>query len=43
MGLFDFMTGKHKAAPAPAGATDTTAAPAEELKKEIAHSDVEFV
>jgi nucleoid-associated protein YgaU len=36
MGLLDFLTGKSKAAPAPAGATDTTAAPAEELKKEIA-------
>jgi len=36
MGLLDFLTGKSKAAPAPAGATDTTAAPAEELKKELA-------
>ncbi len=36
MGLLDFLTGKSKDAPAPAGATDTTAAPAEELKKEIA-------
>lgn len=36
MGLLDFLTGKSKAAPAPAGATDTTAAPAEQLKKEIA-------
>jgi len=36
MGLLDFLTGKSKAAPAPAGATETTAAPAEELKKEIA-------
>jgi len=36
MGLLDFLTGKGKAAPAPAGATDTTAAPAEELKKELA-------
>ena len=35
MGLLDFLTGKGKAAPGPAGATDTTAAPAEELKKEI--------
>lgn len=35
MGLFDFLTGKGKAAPAPAGATDTTAAPAEVLKKEL--------
>jgi nucleoid-associated protein YgaU len=35
MGLLDFLSGKGKAAPAPAGATDTTAAPAEELKKEI--------
>jgi len=30
------LAGKGKAAPAPAGAIDTTAAPAEELKKEIA-------
>jgi nucleoid-associated protein YgaU len=37
MGLLDFLSGKSKAAPAPAGATDTTAAPAEELKKEIAN------
>jgi len=36
MGLLDFLTGKHQGAPAPAGATDSSAAPAEELKKEIA-------
>lgn len=35
MGFFDFLTGKSKSAPAPAGATDTTAAPAETLKKEL--------
>ena len=35
MGLLDFLTGKSKAAPAPAGATDTAAASPEELKKEI--------
>jgi len=35
MGLLDFLSRKNAAAPAPAGATDTTAAPAEELKKEI--------
>ncbi len=35
MGLFDFFHKKSAAAPAPAGATDTAAAPAEELKKEI--------
>jgi nucleoid-associated protein YgaU len=35
MGLFDFFTGKGKSAPAPAGATDTAAAPAGELKKEL--------
>ena len=35
MGFFDFLTGKSKAAPAPAGATDTSAAPAETLRKEL--------
>ena len=35
MGFFDFLTGKSKSAPAPAGATDATAAPAETLKKEL--------
>ena len=35
MGLLDFLTGKSKAAPAPAGATDTAAGSPEELKKEI--------
>lgn len=35
MGIFDFFTGKSKAAPAPAGATDTTAAPAAALAKEL--------
>lgn len=36
MGLWDFLTGKGKAAPAPAGATDTTAAPPDALLKELA-------
>lgn len=36
MGILDFLTGKSKSAPAPAGATDTSAASPEELKKEIA-------
>ena len=36
MGLLDFLTGKGKHAPAPAGATDTAAAPADALKKELA-------
>lgn len=36
MGIFDFLTGKSKAAPAPAGATDTAAAPADALMKELA-------
>lgn len=35
MGLFDFLTKKHASAPSPTGATDTTAAPAPELKKEM--------
>ncbi|PPD42481.1 MAG: peptidoglycan-binding protein LysM [Methylocystis sp.] len=35
MGIFDFFKGKSKAAPAPAGATDTSAAPAESLLKEL--------
>jgi nucleoid-associated protein YgaU len=35
MGIFDFLTGKSKAAPAPAGATDTAAAPADALLKEL--------
>jgi nucleoid-associated protein YgaU len=35
MGIFDFFTGKSKAAPAPAGATDTAAAPADALTKEL--------
>ena len=35
MGIFDFFTGKSKAAPAPAGATDAAAAPAEALAKEL--------
>lgn len=37
MGFFDFLTGKSRFAPAPAGATDTTAAPADALKKELAN------
>lgn len=37
MGLFDFFTGKSKKAPAPAGATDTSAAPADALMKELAN------
>lgn len=36
MGIFDFFTRKGKAAPAPAGATDTSAAPADALMKELA-------
>lgn len=36
MGIFDFFTGKSKAAPAPAGATDTSAAPADALMAELA-------
>jgi nucleoid-associated protein YgaU len=36
MGILDFLTGKSKSAPAPAGATDTAAASPDELKKEIA-------
>ncbi len=35
MGILDFLTGKGKAAPAPAGATDNAAAPAEALMKEL--------
>jgi nucleoid-associated protein YgaU len=35
MGIFDFFTGKSKAAPAPAGATDASAAPADALMKEL--------
>jgi nucleoid-associated protein YgaU len=35
MGIFDFFKGKTKAAPAPAGATDDAAAPAEALFKEL--------
>lgn len=35
MGLFDFFKGKSKAAPAPAGATETSAAPADALTKEL--------
>lgn len=35
MGIFDFFTGKSKSAPAPAGATDTAAAPADALTKEL--------
>jgi nucleoid-associated protein YgaU len=35
MGIFDFFKGKTKAAPAPAGATDSSAAPAEALLKEL--------
>lgn len=35
MGIFDFFTGKSKAAPAPAGATDSSAAPADALTKEL--------
>ncbi len=40
MGIFDFFTGKSKAAPAPAGATDTSAAPSEALLKELEKSMV---
>lgn len=36
MGLWDFLTGKGKAAPALAGATDTAAAPPDALMKELA-------
>lgn len=35
MGLFDFFTGKSKKAPAPAGATEAAAAPADALMKEL--------
>jgi nucleoid-associated protein YgaU len=35
MGIMDFLTGKSKKAPAPAGATETSAAPAEALMKEL--------
>ena len=35
MGILDFLTKKSPAAPAPAGATETTAAPADALKAEI--------
>lgn len=35
MGIFDFFTGKSKAAPAVAGATDSSAAPADALMKEL--------
>lgn len=35
MGIFDFFTGKSKAAPAVAGATDTSSAPADALMKEL--------
>lgn len=35
MGIFDFFKGKSKAAPAVAGATDSSAAPAEALAKEL--------
>ena len=35
MGILDFLSKKSPAAPAPAGATDTTAAPADALKAEI--------
>lgn len=35
MGIFDFFTGKSKAAPAVAGATDAAAAPADALMKEL--------
>ena len=35
MGILDFLSKKSPAAPAPAGATETTAAPAEALKAEI--------
>jgi nucleoid-associated protein YgaU len=35
MGIFDFFKGKSKAAPAPAGATDASAAPADSLMKEL--------
>lgn len=35
MGIFDFFKGKSKAAPAIAGATDTSAAPADALMKEL--------
>ena len=41
MGLLDFLTGKSKAAPAPAGATDTAAGSPEELKKEITKHGVD--
>ncbi len=35
MGLLDFLTGKGKAAPVLAGATDTAAAPPDAIKKEL--------
>ena len=35
MGILDFLSKKSPAAPAPAGATETTAAPAKALKAEI--------
>ncbi|MEK4034427.1 peptidoglycan-binding protein LysM [Methylocystis sp. IM3] len=35
MGIFDFFTGKSKAAPSVSGATDTAAAPADALMKEL--------
>jgi nucleoid-associated protein YgaU len=35
MGILDFLSKKSPAAPAPAGATETTAAPADALKAEI--------
>jgi nucleoid-associated protein YgaU len=35
MGIFDFFTGKSKAAPAVAGATDSAAAPADALTNEL--------
>ena len=37
MGILDFLSKKSPAAPAPAGATETTAAPADALKAEIAN------
>jgi len=36
MGILDFLLKKSPAAPAPAGATETSAAPADQLKAEIA-------
>lgn len=35
MGLLDFLSRKHASAPAPTGATNSAAAPASELKKEL--------